>query len=117
MAQVEEANTAGRVLVLKYRPDPAAGRPDRLARRARAVHRLVIRQHEVRTLADVQPPLDVDSRLDESADLVEQGIGVEHDAVPDRAPHAGMQDPARDLVQHEGTVTEVDGVPGVRSSL
>ena len=82
-----------------------------------AVHRLVIRQHEVRALAHVEPPLDVDARLDEPVDLGEQRVGIEHDAVADRAAHARMQDPARDLMQHEGAVTEVDGVPGVRAAL
>ena len=71
----------------------------------------------MRALAHVQPALDVDARLDESVDLVEQRVGIEHDAVADRAAHAGMQDPARDLMQHEGAVAEVDGVPGVRASL
>jgi hypothetical protein len=77
----------------------------------------VIGQNEVRALADVKPSLYVHPCLDESINLVEQGVGVEHDAVADRAPNSRVQDPARYLVQHEGAVTEVDGMSGVRASL
>ena len=117
MVEVEHAHAAPADLVLVRRPDAAPRRADRLARCARAVHCLVIRQHEVRALAHVQPALDVHPRLHETVDLVEQRVRIEHDAVADRAAHAWMKNPARDLVQHEGAVAEVDGVARVRTSL
>jgi hypothetical protein len=117
VAQVEHAHAAPRDLVLVRRADPAPGRPDRLARRALRVDELVMREHEVRALAHVQPPLDVDAVAHQLVDLVEQRVRVEHDAVADGAPHAGVQDPARDLVQHERPLADVDRVPRVRAAL
>ena len=107
MAQVEHAHAAARDLVLVRRPDAATRRADRLARRALAVDQLVIRQHEVRAVAHVEPALDVDAVVDEPVDLGEQRVRIEHDAVADRAAHARVQDAARDLVQHERRVAEV----------
>jgi len=117
MTQVEHAHAAPRDLVFVRRPDAAPGRADRLARRARAVHLLVIRQDEMRPLAHVESPLDVDSGLHEAVDLVEQRVGIEHDAVADRAAHAGMQDAARNLMEDKGPVAEVHRVAGVCAAL
>ena len=41
---------------------------------------MVVRQHEVRALAHVEPALDVHALLHEPVDLVEERVGVEHDA-------------------------------------
>ena len=78
---------------------------------------LVVRQHEVRAIAHVEPSLDVDAVRHELVDLGEQRVRIEHDAVADRAAHARVQDAARDLVQHERAVADVDGVAGVRAAL
>ena len=75
--------------------------PIALLARALAVDELVIRQHEMRAVAHVEAPLDVDAVAHELVDLGEQRLGIEHDAVADRAAHAGMQNAARDLVEHE----------------
>ncbi len=117
MAQIEHAHAAARDLVLIGGPDAAAGGADRLARGALAVHELVVRQHEMRAVAHVESALDIHAVGDEFVDLGEQRLGIEHDAVPDRAAHAGMQDAARDLVEHELAVTDLHGVPGVRAAL
>ncbi len=117
MPQVEHAHAAARDLVLVRRPDAAPGRADRLARRALAVHELVVRQHEVRAVAHVEPSLDVDAVAHQLVDLGEQRFGIEHHAVADRAAHAGMQDPARHLVQHEVLLADVDRVAGVGAAL
>ena len=117
MPQVEHAHAAPRDLVLVRRADAAARRADRLARRALAVDELVIRQHEMRAVAHVESPLDVDAVADELVDLGEQRLGIEHDAVADRAAHARVQNAARNLVQHERRVADVDRVAGVRAAL
>ena len=85
--------------------------------RALAVDQLVVRQHEVRAVAHVQAAFDVDAVGDELVDLGEQRLGIEHDAVADRAAHARMQDAARNLVQDERVLAQIDGVPGVRAAL
>ena len=71
----------------------------------------------MRAFADVQPSFDVDASLDETVDLVEERVGIEHHAVPDGASHAGLQNAARDLVEHEGAVAEIHGVAGVGTAL
>src|SRR5688572_29630167 len=50
MAEVEDANTAARDLVLVGRADAAPRRPDRLVRGILAVEQLVIWQNEVRSV-------------------------------------------------------------------
>ena len=117
VSQVENANAAAAVLVLVGRADSATSRSDLLAGRALAVYELVIRQHEVRAIADVQPALDVDPVRDQLVDLREQRLDVEHHSVADRAPHAGVQNSARDLVEHERLVADVHGVAGVGAAL
>ncbi len=85
--------------------------------RALGVDELVVRQHEMRAVAHVESPFDVDAVGDELVDLGEQRLGIEHDAVADRAAHALVQDAARDLVEDERQVAQVDRVPGVRAAL
>jgi hypothetical protein len=48
---------------------------------------------------------------------VEERVGIEHHAVADRAPHARVEDAARDLVEHERDVADVHRVPGVGAAL
>ena len=115
--QIEHAHAAPRDLVLVRRPDAAPGRSDRRAGRARAVDQLVVRQDEVRAVADVQAALDVDAVLDQPVDLGEERVRIEHDAVAERAAHAGVEDAARDLVQDEHLVADVHRVAGVRAAL
>ena len=45
--------------------------------------------------------------------LVEEGHGIEHDAVPDHALAAGAEYAAGDQLQHELLAVDDDGVPGV----
>ena len=117
MTQVEHAHAATRDLVLIGGPDAAPRRADCLARRALAVDELVIRQHEMRPVAHVEAPLDVDAIAHELIDLGEQRLGIEHDAVSDRAAHAGMQNAARNLMEDEGAIAELHGVAGIRTAL
>jgi hypothetical protein len=71
----------------------------------------------MRAIADVEAPLDVDAVLDQLVDLGGEGVGIEHDAIADRAAHPRMEDPARDLVEDEALVADVDRVAGVRAAL
>ncbi len=71
----------------------------------------------MRPLAHVEPSLHVHAVAHELLDLLEELVGIEHDAVADGAAHAGMQDAARDLVEHELPPADRDGVPGVRPAL
>src|SRR5437867_10279786 len=91
MAQVEHTHTAARDFVLVGGTDAASRRADRFARRALRVHELVVGEHEMGALADVEASLDVDTVFHETVDLVEQRIGIEHDTVADRAANAGME--------------------------
>src|SRR6185503_5821274 len=97
--------------------NPPPSRAERLRVRALAVDELVIWEDEVRALADVQSPFDIDAVRDELVDFGEQRLGIEHDAVADRAANAFVQDAARDLVEDERVFAEVDGVSGIRAAL
>src|SRR5438105_14436412 len=117
MSEIEYAHAATGNLVLVSRPNTSPRRPNGLARLTLCVHELVIRKHEMRAIADVQPPFDIDAIADETVDLGEERIGVEHHTVTDRAAHAGVKDAARNLVEHEGRVAGVNGMPGVGTAL
>ena len=71
----------------------------------------------MRTVADVEAPLDVDAVAHQLVDLGEQRLGIEHDAVADRAAHARVQDAARNLVEHRRAVADVHGMAGVGAAL
>ena len=117
MPKVEHPDAPPRDLVLVRRADPAAGRADLPARRALAVEQLVVRQHQVRPIADIQAPLDIDPALHQPLDLGEQRLGIEDHAVADRAAHARMENPARDLLEDEAGGPEVHRVAGIRPAL
>ena len=68
-------------------------------------------------IAYVETALDVDPILDQLIDLGEQSVGIEHDSITDRAAHAGMQNAARNLVQDEGLVADVNSMARICSSL
>ena len=61
----------------------------------------VVRQDDVRLVADQQPAVDVDAERAELVDLLEQRLRIDDDAVADDAGDAGMQDAGRDQVQDE----------------
>jgi len=77
----------------------------------------VVWENQVRPIADVQATLDIDAVANEAVDLLEELIRVQDDAVTDGAAHAGMQNAARDLMQHERVVAEVHGMARVRAAL
>ena len=77
----------------------------------------VVRQDDVRLLADQQPAVDVDAQPRQLVDLLEQRLRIDDDAVADDAGHAGMQDARRNQVQDELLPVDVDGVAGVVAAL
>ena len=114
MLEVQHTNATAPNLVFVRWTDPPPRRSDRFARGALRVHELVIRHNEVRTIADVEAPLHVHAVLYQLVDLSKKRLGIEHDAIPNRAAHTGLQDPAWDLMQYEGTLAKIDGVTSVR---
>ncbi len=117
MAEIEHAHAATRDLVLVRGSNAASRGADRLACRALPVNELVIRQHEVRAVAHIETPFDIDAISHELVDLRKERLGIEHDAVPDRAAHAGMENAARDLMEDEGAVAELHGVTSICAAL
>ena len=115
--KIQHAHTTARDLVFVGRTDAATSRADGFAGRARLVHELVVRHHQMGALAHVQPPLHVHTIGDQLVDFREQRLRVHDHAVADRTPHAGVQDAARDLVQHERFVPDMHGVAGIRPAL
>src|SRR5690349_18028417 len=117
MAEIEHAHAASRDLVLIRRTNPATGGANLFTRGALPVEQLVIRQHQMRAITDVETSFDVDPISDESIDLGEQRVGIEHDTIADRAPHARVQNSTRNLTKHELRVADVHGVAGIRAAL
>ena len=101
MPEIEDPNAASRNFVLVRRADPAAGGADLPAGRALDIDQFMVGQHQMGPVADRQPTFDVDSAFDQSFDLREERLGIEHYAVADRAPHARVQHAAWDLLQNE----------------
>ena len=118
MSQIEHAHAAPRDLVLVRRPDAAPRRADRLARGARAVHQLVIRQHEVRALAHVQPAFDVDSRRRRARRSPSNSVsGSSTTPLPIAQRTPGCRMPLGIWCSTKRRVAEVDRVAGVRAAL
>ena len=77
----------------------------------------MIRQDDVRLLADQQPAVDGDAGARQLVDLLEQRLRIDDHAVADDAGHAGMQDAGRNQVQHELLAVHIHGVAGVVTAL
>ena len=88
VGEVADADAAARDLVLVGRADAARGRPDlalAAPRLAQQVELAVVRQDEVRLVADDQPVADRDAGGRELVDLGEQRLRVDDHAVADDA--------------------------------
>src|SRR6185437_11137576 len=66
VSQVDDTNPPSGNLVFVRGADPASSRAKRLTVRTLAVDQLVVRQHEVRSVAHIQTALDVDAVGDET---------------------------------------------------
>ena len=77
----------------------------------------VIRQNQVRFVADEEPVVDVDAVSGELVDLGEQRLRIDDDAVADDADDVRMQNAGRNQAQHEFRAVDVHGVAGVVSAL
>jgi hypothetical protein len=117
VSEIEDANSAASDFVLVRGADTAPRRTDRLARVAFGVDKLVVRKHEMRTVAHIQAALDIHAVADETVDLREERIRIENHPIADRAANTWVKNAARDLVQDEGGIPDVYRMACVRSAL
>src|SRR5262249_6454644 len=93
--QIADPDATSRDFVLVSRPDAARGRPD-LAFAAscfrKDVEVAVIRQDQMRFVADDEAAIDVDTVARQLVDLREQRMRIDHNAVANDADDARMQD-------------------------
>ena len=123
MLQVLHPQRAPRHLVFVGRADALAGRADlagaaRLAQQlARLVDGDVERQDQRARLADQQPRAHVEAHRLEPADLAEQMLRVDDDAVADVAANARAHDPRGDQLQRRLDAVDDQRVAGVVAAL
>ena len=118
--EVADPNAPAADLVLVGRTNATRGRANlafAAARLAQHVELAVVRQDQVRLVADQQPVADVDAELRQLLDLLEQRLGIDHHAVADHALDAVMQDARGNQVQDELLAIHVHGMAGVVSAL
>ena len=118
--QVADANAAASDLVLVGRADAARRRADlalAAPRFAEHVQLAVIRQNQVRLVADEQPVADVDPESRQLLDLGEQRLRIDDHAVADDAHDALVQDARRNEVQDELLAADIHRVPRVVAAL
>ncbi len=120
LGQVADSDPAPADLVLVSGADPARGCSDS-ARPARGFAQLVavamVREHQVRPVADKQPPIDADARQPKLFHLVEERLEIDDNAVADDAGEGGVEDAGRNQAQDELPPADIHGVPRVVSAL
>ena len=120
VGEIADPHAAPRDLVLVGRTDPARGRADlplAAPRFAEQVELAVIRQDQVRLVADQQPVADRDAGALQLVDLGEQRLRIDHHAVADDAGDAVVEDAGRQQPQHELASVGIDGVAGIVAAL
>ena len=120
VGHVADADAAARDLVFVGRPDAARGRPDLALAApglAQQIELAVIRQDQVRLVADDQPFADVDAGAAELLDLGEQRLRIDDHTVADDAGDALMQDPGRQQTQDELAPAGIHRMAGVVTAL
>ncbi len=118
--EVADAHAAARDLVFVGRADAARRRPDLAlpaAGLAQEIQLAVVRQDEVRLVADDEARADRDPGPLDLVDLREERLRIDHHAVADHARNAFVQDPRRQQAQHELPPVGVDRVAGVVAAL
>ena len=120
VGEVADANAAPGDLVLVGRPDPARRRPDlpfAAPGFAQQVELAVIREDQVRLVADHQAVADGNPCPLELVDLREERLRVDDDAVANHTGDAGVKDAGRQQAKDELASACIDGMPGVVASL
>ena len=118
--QIGHAQAGARGFVAVGGTDAALGRADfgvSLAQLALFIERAVVRQDEVRAIADQQIPADRDADLAKAVDFADERDRVDDDAVADDADLAAPQNAGRDEMQNEFFTAVNDGVAGVVAAL
>jgi hypothetical protein len=95
VGEVAHAQPTPARLVFISRADAARRRADHAraeARLAEPVDVPVVREDEVRAVGHHEAPVDGDARGRQFPDLVEEGLQIDDDAIPDDARDAGVQD-------------------------
>jgi hypothetical protein len=117
MTKIEHSHAPPCDFVLVCGADAAASSSNFFARRAHAVHELVIWKNQMCSIAYIKAALNVHTVGDQLIDFSEECFCIEDNAVSNRAPNAGMQNPARDLMQNERFFADVNRVARVCSTL
>jgi hypothetical protein len=120
IGKIADADAAPGDLILVGRPDTARGRPDlalATARFRQQIEIAVIRQDEMRLVADQDAVGDVDPVARQLVDFFEQRLRVDDHAVADDAGGAGMQDAGWDETEDELRAVDEHGVAGVVPAL
>ena len=118
--EVADADAPAADLVFVRGTDASRRRADlalAAPRLAQHVELAVVRQDEMRLLADQQPIADVDAEPRQLFDLLEQRLRIDDDAVADHAQDTVVQDAGRDQVEDELLSVDVDRVAGVVPTL
>ena len=118
--QIAHADAATADLVLVRRPDTTrcgADLPLAAPRFRQHIQLAVVREDDVRLLADQQPPVNGDAHPGQLVDLLEERLRIDHDAVADDAGDARMQNAGRDEMEDELGSLHQHRVAGVMPAL
>ena len=118
--EIADADATAADLVLVGRADAPRRRADLAlpaAGLAEDVELAVIRQDEVRLLADQEAIADLDAERAQLVDLREQRLWIDDDTVADDAQHAVVEDAGRNQMEHELLAVDVNGMAGVVAAL
>src|SRR5207244_13133553 len=83
----------------------------------RQIERFVIRQDDVRGIADLQVVIDAYTHAAQLLDLFEQRLGVDDHSIAEDAELVRMEDAGGDESQSEMLIGELDRVSGVMPAL
>lgn len=117
MTKIENSHSTSSDFVFIRRADSSTSGSNFLARRAERIDELVIWKDKVRAIAHVESSLNIDTVSDQLIDFREQSIGIEDHSITDCASYSGMEDAARDLVENERFLADVNRVAGVGTAL
>ena len=117
LPEIGDSDSAATVLVFVGRPDTPARGADVLAALVGGIQELVVRQHEVGSVGNEDPPGGIDPPLGELIELAAEGLWLEHDTVADNADGGWMEDAGRNLAQNKLRVPDHHGVTRIGATL